>query len=197
MVGKCTNLPISSLELGGMDLIGRRLFQDWRDNRGRLGIPSEVSQKSPHLLLTEGEAVQGDSPNIIFVGANTMFAKLCPEAADSENHRAKSLIDEEFRNAVQEGYHAAIQEGISYQHISECCHPRGTPVDIVYERVICRWKLNSGLIQLTTYVRELEIHARTSLPNQAHEISYSPPLPSLDRSSRVLFPTEFRADELR
>ena len=197
MAGTCTDLPISTLELGGMDHIGRDLFKICRDNKGRLGLPAEIAQKSSHILLTAGEADLGDSPNILFVGNQTMFAKLCPEATDTENHRPKSLIDKEFRQAVQAGYHMAIDEGMSYQHISERCHPRGAPVDIVYERFICRWRLKSGLVQLTTYVRELEIHAQTSLPSLTRGISYSPPLPDPSQSSRVLFPTGYQADELR
>jgi hypothetical protein len=186
MTGFAENLPIAALENGGMDEFALSLYRIWRDHRGEPGLPRDLWKYSPQLILTAGEADEGDSPEILRVGHQTLFSSLCPEATDTENIAPKSLIDEQFRSTAHVGYHCAIDEGLSYQILSEHCYPRGVPTDITFERVICRWRLRSGLSHLTTYVKPLEILPRTSLANPWHELSCSPP----SQDQRLLSPAQ-------
>lgn len=188
MSGLVQRLPIAFLEAGGMDSFGSTVFRTWREHRGRLGFPPELLQLSTRLILTAGEAPKGDSPNILCVGADTLFARLCPEAVDTENFRPRDLIDTDFRSAVHAGYHEAIDEGVSYQRLTERCYPRNAPADIDYERVIVRWTLRSGLVQLTTYVKPLDIRWQISPPNPLRERGCSSPSPNLYQSLPEQYP---------
>lgn len=197
MTGFAEDLSVSDLERGAMDPLGLSLYQIWKEHRGSLGIPSsELLLLSPHIILTAGEAEEGDSPEILRVGNQTLFSKLCPEAIDTEHVKPKSLIDRNFRNTAHVGYHQAINDGLSYQVLSERCYPRGIPTDILFERAIVRWKLRSGLIQPTTYVKQLEIRRQTSLTNPLHGNGYLLPSQDHHRLSQDHFPSAAQPDGL-
>lgn len=169
----------SKVERGAMDEIGQSLAMTWLRERKNESIPKSLSAISPKLLLMSATAPEGDSPEILFVGRDSMCAHVMPASTDTDQHQPKQLFDDHFRSSVHKGYHISIDGEPCFETISsKLKRSDGTIFELFYERLILLWHLSSGINQLTTYVKPLEVRLLTDLPNPGPNCGDLHPLPS-------------------
>ncbi|UES51602.1 hypothetical protein [Roseibium aggregatum] len=187
-------LKLQDLETGNADDLAKFLFNVWKKQRGEPGIPAELGKVAQNLLLMAGEAAEGDSPDLLFVGDKTMLARVLPQTTEAD--APKDMMPTDFRSFVHEGFHRAISGEPNYDLVSTIAYPDGNPVRLVYERLILPFRLKTGLVHLVNYVIEREIVQLNGLTNPEAKAIYSTPLPSRGRLSPVAVPTVSLQGEL-
>jgi hypothetical protein len=70
-------------------------------------MPDETSPIVDHLsklVILKTVHSQEDSPDILYVGSDSLFANLLPQAADVHNAQPRLEIEPEYRSLVRESY---------------------------------------------------------------------------------------------
>jgi len=186
---------IETVQNGLIDTTAKDLLAFWLRERRNPRALSLLAPLADNLLLTAGTAEQGNSPQIIMVGSQTMFSAIVPHAAMPEEEPS-TYLDGDFRNSVHVGYHLAISGEPAIETISTTCRPYGQPIQITYDRLILPWRMRSGHLNLTTYVKPLEILPQNDLTNLGTDYNCSEPTLNRRQLTTEDFPNEYRQARL-
>jgi len=174
--------PITELDKGSADAFATFFFRLWKDTEGRM--PDENSPIIEHLtklvILQTSHSLE-DSPNILYVGSDSLFANLMPHAADVRNAQPRLEIDLEYRALVTESYRQASQGTPRYDIIgSNYILPSG-PTWLSMERILLPFTADTGLRWIFCYSLLRETQKLEHLPNPIDRNENWPLLLSLDQ----------------
>ena len=146
---------IDILERGGFDDTAQFLLRTWLRENGNMPDSSVLMQVSPYLVIFDDEFLEGDSPEILFFGAETAFSSRFPEADYEDETNPKRLLEEKFRRYVSGAYKNALHGEPVFETIGtgQLLGPRKPSV--IYDRLTLRWKKPVGSY-LITYSLERE-----------------------------------------
>ncbi|MEO1110502.1 MAG: hypothetical protein AAFX90_21560 [Pseudomonadota bacterium] len=179
------NLSIDDLDRGGADSIAKFLFNLWKETGGEM--PDETSpivEYLPQLVILETISNATDSPDVIHVGTDTLFAKLLPQAADPKMPQPRLEIEPHYRNLVRQSYVDASKGEARYDVIGfTYLLPNGLEW-LKTERVLLPFTASSGLRWIYCYsiLREARKIKPQPDPKDRRESS---PLP-LDRHQLLM-----------
>lgn len=146
------------IDTGGADDAARFLLRMWIENKGLVVPGHHLNTLSPNLILMRDHADRGDSPEIIFFGAETLFSKYFPESEDGSENNPKELIAATFRRLVSEGYQTAINGEPHYDIIGTGDLLGAHRPSITYERLVLPFRTRKGFQNLFCYTIERDCH---------------------------------------
>ncbi|MEO9670093.1 MAG: hypothetical protein ABJF80_04585 [Marinomonas sp.] len=149
-------LNLAQVERGGADAASQFLLQEFRRNQGYLLNSRELNVLSPNFIAFQDFGTADDSPEILFWGNQTLFARYF--ASSQQDHQnAKYALAREYRQAVIKGYRAA-SEGSPYFDIigTGTLLGKGHP-ELIYERLLIPFKNRMGIPYLICYTIERRV----------------------------------------
>lgn len=149
---------LSLIESGGADEAARFLLRMWTENNGLVVPGHHLNTVSPNLILMRDHADSGDSPEIIFFGAETLFSRYYPESEDNSENNPKELLAATFRRLVSEGYQTAINGEPHYDIIGTGDLLGAHRPSITYERLVLPFRTRKGYRNLFCYTIERDCH---------------------------------------
>lgn len=180
-----TNLPVDDLERGSADSIGKFLYRLWCETDGQM--PDETSpivEFLPQLVILKTVHTPTDSPDIIHVGTESLFAKLLPHAADPKLPQPRLEIEPHYRNLVRQSYMEASKGEPRYDVIgSVYLLPRGLEW-LKTERILLPFTAPGGLRWIYCYSILREARKLKSQPDPKGPRESSPLL--LDRDQLLM-----------
>lgn len=184
------NLPIEEVDAGGSDDFGNFFYRLWKDSRGQM--PDEHSPIVPYLpklVLLKTIHSTEDSPDIIYVGSESLFANLLPQAADIQNSQPRLEIEPEYRRLVRESYFEASKGIPRFDLIGSNYLLPGGIEWLQMERLLLPFTADSGLRWIYCYSILREVRKTKPQPNQKDPHENWPSLSNLDQLLRGQIPT--------
>lgn len=146
------NLPVDDLMRGSADGIAAFLYRLWHDTDGKM--PDETSpivEYLPQLVILKTVHEPTDSPDIIHVGTESLFAKLLPHAADPKVPQPKLEIEPQYRNLVRLSYVEASKGEPRYDVIGSVYLLPGGLQWLKTERILLPFTAPGGLRWIYCY----------------------------------------------
>lgn len=135
---------IATIDRGGADDTARFLLNLWRSENGHMPDNKVLHKLSPFLIVFDDQVYPGDTPEILFHGANTLFAEHFPEAAEDHCESVKALISARFREEVCAGYLDASRGEPVFETIGTGKLLGPQKPEVVYDRLVLRFKKKVG-----------------------------------------------------
>jgi len=174
------NLPVEDLESGSADNIATFLYRLWRDTKGVMpGEDSPIVDYLPQLVILQTIRSPTDSPDIVSVGSDSLFAKIVPQAADPRLTQPRLEIEPHYRNLVRQSYVEASKGEARYDVIGFTYLLNSGLEWMKTERVLFPFTAPSGLRWIFCYSILREARKLKRRPGQEDLLENSP-LP-LDR----------------
>lgn len=142
---------VDLIDRGCADETAQFLFRTWRENKGMMPPSSAFIEISPFLVIFDDNCSQGDSPDILFYGDQTLFSHRYPEAEDFEEANPKQLLNEDYRHLVCAGYQDALNGDPIFETIGTGSLLGPAKPEIIYDRLVLRFrkKVGSYLVSYT------------------------------------------------
>lgn len=158
--GSVFELDLIGITTGGADDQARRLLEVWNNNGGFL--TGEIASFTSQLLLFDGTFINSDGPRMLWVGENSLAARILgSEWAGKPNHAVKNL-DDEYVDLISKGYKDAIAEHRPvFQYVSTELERAGEKItNVRYQRLVLPFRNLNGQHYLFCYSHD----AGTSRP---------------------------------
>ncbi|QFT00519.1 hypothetical protein FIV06_24030 [Labrenzia sp. THAF191b] len=177
------NLPLEHVEQGCSDSLGVFFYRIWKETGGRMpGENSPIVEYLPKLVILKTIHSLEDSPDILFVGEESLFAKLLPQAADPRNAQPRLEIEPEYRRQVRESYIQASKGAARFDVIGSNYLLPGGIEWLNIERILLPFTApESGLRWIYCYSMLREVRKTKDQPNQKDLSDYSPLYAGLDQ----------------
>lgn len=161
------SIPVTEISKDSADPFASFFYDLWKETNGQM--PDENSPIVEHLkklvILNTSHSLE-DSPNILYVGSESLFASLMPHAADVRNAQPRLEINLEYRVLVTESYRQASAGSARYDIIgSNYMLPTG-PTWLSMERILLPFTADTGLRWIFCYSLLREAQKLKHLPNQ-------------------------------
>lgn len=147
---------LSLIDTGAADASAQFLLRMWIDNKGIVVPGRQLNALSPSLILMHDTAAPGDSPEMMFFGAKTLFSKYYPESEDYAESNPKQLLATKFRSLVSEGYQTAINGEPHYDIIGTGALLGSNRPEVIYERLVLPFNTKKGFRNLFCLTIERE-----------------------------------------
>lgn len=183
------NLPVEEIEAGFANDFGVFFYRLWKDTRGSMpGETSPIVPYLPKLVLLKTVHTTEDCPDIIYVGSESLFANLLPQAADTQNSQPRLEIEPSYRRLVRESYIEASNGIPRFDVIGSNYLLPGGIEWLRMERILLPFTAESGLRWIFCYSILREVQKTKPQPNQKDPPENWPSLSNSDRLLRDLVP---------
>lgn len=146
------NLPVSDIARGSADNDAEFLYSLWQETNGHMPDESSpIVEYLPKLVILETIHSTEDSPNIVSVGSESLFAKLLPQAADPYLTEPRLELSTNYRRLVRQSYIEASKGAPRYDVIGSHYLLPGGIEWLKHERILLPFTAATGLRWIFCY----------------------------------------------
>ncbi|EEE43407.1 hypothetical protein [Roseibium alexandrii] len=184
---------VDIIERGGADETAQYLLRLWQTELGKMPNNRALNALSPFLVVFEDFCYDGDTPDILFHGGQTLFAKHFPEAEEEVDLTPKSLLGTLYRQKVSQGYQDALQGEPVFETVGTGNLLGAHKPEIIYDRLILRFDKKIGSY-LVSYSIKRDVRWLSAKEDPEDFQKNSPHTSDFHLSSKVDSSRLFRSD---
>lgn len=158
-----TDQPCSLVERGCVDETAQYLLTLWARTKGKIENPNLFAGVAPHFVRFSGSVPANNSPEILFVGKQSLLGRSVKSARGMKIDR-RELFDADHRKTIRNGFEGALWRP-TLQLVQDTFATDDGPCKMTYERITLSW--NAGKIPfLFSYSKLLD---SSRLERQSHQ----------------------------
>lgn len=169
-----SDIHTQNIDLISKGWIGEKaqhLLTTWRRTGGIIDDPNVFAGIAPHFVRLAGHVPENDSPEILFVGRQSLLGREIRSSRRLKTDR-RSLFRPDYRRATRDGFEHALYEPV-LQEIQDVFYPDSGPSVLLYGKLTTCWRTMSGVPYLISYSKLLGKRALDHPSNREHPLDYS------------------------
>ena len=147
---------LSLIEANLADATAQYLLKLWHREKGRMPESSSLKSLSPYLVVFDDYCDPGDSPDILFFGAETLFSKQYPEATQDPDEAPKLLLNQQYRTLVSHGYQRALDGEPVFETVGTGDLLGAGRPEVIYDRLILNFRKRVGSYLISYNIKRRE-----------------------------------------
>ncbi len=188
MSGQIEKLNVDLVSRGCVDPIAQHLLTLWNRSRGIIDHHNIFAGVSPHFVRLSGNIPDQDSPEILFVGRNSLLGREIKESKKASRDR-RLFFEPGYRRAMSRSYLEALDTPALHT-VQDAFNPDRGPAILTYDRITLPWRTVGGQLFLISYSKLLDKLPATGPSNPEHCSDYLLRQPGRRLSSLEEHPSE-------